>query len=216
MNNNAVNGGAVPGGAYQPGRGARQVPVPPGLAGMWVDAGMTKLLGLSRTTIVDLAAAGDITVDGVSAGKSDRLKGNAFLSVLLSSVEKPLAPKGRLIKGMDVLYHNFDLVAVHKPVSMTTHPSIGWEGPTVIDGLATAGFHISTSSPSERKGVVHRLDVGASGMMVVTCLEWGYSVLKRVLKNREVSKTYHTLVQGHSDPLSGTIDAPIGRHLSTG
>lgn len=216
MNDNALNSGAALGGAHQPDRETRQMPVPPGLAGMRVDAGVAKLLGLSRTAVADLAAAGDITVDGVSVGKSDRLEENAFLSVLLPPVEKPLVPKEELVEGMDVLYHDSDLVAVHKPVGVAAHPSVGWEGPTVIGGLVAAGFRISTSGPPERKGIVHRLDVGTSGVMVVACSERGYSVLKRAFKNREVSKTYHALVQGHPDPLSGTIDAPIGRHPSAG
>ena len=155
MNDNAVNTGAALGGAHQPDRETRQMPVPPGLAGMRVDAGVAKLLGLSRTAVADLAAAGDITVDGVSVGKSDRLEENAFLSVLLPPVEKPLVPKEELVEGMDVLYHDSDLVAVHKPVGVAAHPSVGWEGPTVIGGLAAAGFRISTSGPPERKGIVH-------------------------------------------------------------
>nr|WP_120492247.1 RluA family pseudouridine synthase [Corynebacterium lactis] len=192
------------------------MPVPPGLAGMRVDAGVAKLLGLSRTAVADLATAGDITVDGRAVGKSERLQEDAWLSVLLPPVETSLVPKEELIEGMDVLYHDSDLVAVHKPVGVAAHPSVGWEGPTVIGGLAAAGFRISTSGPPERQGIVQRLDVGTSGVMVVACSERGYSSLKRAFKNRDVSKTYHALVQGHPDPSTGTIDAPIGRHPSAG
>ena len=197
-------------------RETRQMPVPPGLAGMRVDAGLAKLLGLSRTAAAELAAAGDVTVDGVTVGKSDRLAEDAWLSVLLPEVQAPLMPKEELVEGMDVLYHDSDLVAVHKPVGVAAHPSVGWTGPTVIGGLAAAGFRISTSGPPERQGIVQRLDVGTSGVMVVACSERGYSVLKRAFKNREVTKTYHALVQGHPDPSSGTIDAAIGRHPSAG
>ena len=196
-------------------RETRQMPVPPGLAGMRVDAGLAKLLGLSRTAAAELAEAGDVQVDGAAVGKSDRLHEDAWLSVLLPEVQAPLMPKEELVEGMDVLYHDSDLVAVHKPVGVAAHPSVGWTGPTVIGGLAAAGFRISTSGPPERQGIVQRLDVGTSGVMVVACSERGYSVLKRAFKNREVSKTYHALVQGHPDPLSGTIDAPIGRHNSS-
>ena len=192
------------------------MPVPPGLAGMRVDAGLAKLLGLSRTAAAELAAAGDVTVDGVTVGKSDRLAEDAWLSVLLPEVQAPLMPKEELVEGMDVLYHDSDLVAVHKPVGVAAHPSVGWTGPTVIGGLAAAGFRISTSGPPERQGIVQRLDVGTSGVMVVACSERGYSVLKRAFKNREVTKKYHALVQGHPDPSSGTVDAPIGRHPSAG
>ncbi|MFC3849683.1 RluA family pseudouridine synthase [Corynebacterium hansenii] len=197
-------------------RETRQMPVPPGLAGMRVDAGLAKLLGLSRTAAAELAEAGDVQVDGVTVGKSDRLHEDAWLSVLLPEVQAPLMPKEELVEGMDVLYHDSDLVAVHKPVGVAAHPSVGWTGPTVIGGLAAAGFRISTSGPPERQGIVQRLDVGTSGVMVVACSERGYSVLKRAFKNREVTKTYHALVQGHPDPSSGTIDAAIGRHPSAG
>lgn len=197
-------------------RETRQMPVPPGLAGMRVDAGLAKLLGLSRTAAAELAAAGDVQIDGAAVGKSDRLQEDAWLSVLLPEVKAPLMPKEELVEGMDVLYHDSDLVAVHKPVGVAAHPSVGWTGPTVIGGLAAAGFRISTSGPPERKGIVQRLDVGTSGVMVVACSERGYSVLKRAFKNREVTKTYHALVQGHPDPSSGTIDAAIGRHPSAG
>ena len=197
-------------------RESRQMPVPPGLAGMRVDAGLAKLLGLSRTAAAELAEAGDVQVDGADVGKSDRLREDAWLSVLLPEVQAPLMPKEELVEGMDVLYHDNDLVAVHKPVGVAAHPSVGWTGPTVIGGLAAAGFRISTSGPPERQGIVQRLDVGTSGVMVVACSERGYSVLKRAFKNREVSKTSHELVQGHPDPSSGTIDAAIGRHPSAG
>src|SRR5699024_3836370 len=88
----------------------------------------------------------------------------------------------------------------------------GWSGPTVIGGLAAAGHTIATSGAAERQGIVSRLDVGTSGVMVVATGEHAYSVLKRAFKERTVSKTYHALVQGLPDPVVGTIDAPIGRN----
>ena len=197
-------------------RQMRSFPIPEGLEGMRADAALAKLLGLSRSATAQLCAEGSVTIDSQELGKSERLISGNVVSVLLPEPEKPLLPREELVEGMDVLYHDSDLVAVHKPVGVAAHPSVGWEGPTVIGGLAAAGFRISTSGPTERKGIVHRLDVGTSGVMVVACSERGYSVLKRAFKNREVSKTYHALVQGHPDPLSGTIDAPIGRHPSAG
>jgi 23S rRNA pseudouridine1911/1915/1917 synthase len=103
-------------------------------------------------------------------------------------------------------------VVIDKPVGVAAHPSPGWLGPTVVGGLAAAGYRISTSGAAERRGVVHRLDVGTSGLMVVAKSERAYSLLKQAFRDRTVDKRYHTLVQGHPDPTSGTIDAPIGRH----
>ena len=99
-----------------------------------------------------------------------------------------------------------------KPAGVAAHPSVGWSGPTVIGGLAAAGYRVTTSGPSERKGIVHRLDAGTSGTMVVATSEHAYTVLKQAFRDRTVEKTYHAIVQGYPDPLSGTIDAPIGRH----
>ena len=110
------------------------------------------------------------------------------------------------------MHDDDDLVVVDKPVGVAAHPSPGWTGPTVSGHLAGAGFRISTSGAAERQGVVHRLDVGTSGLMVVAKSERAYSALKRAFKERTVDKTYHALVQGHPDPLRGTVDAPIDRH----
>ena len=71
---------------------------------------------------------------------------------------------------------------------------------------------MSTSGAEERQGVVHRLDVGTTGLMVVAKSERAYTVLKDAFRERTVDKRYHTLVQGHPDPLTGTVDAPIDRH----
>ena len=78
----------------------------------------------------------------------------------------------------------------------------------MLGHLAAAGFRISTSGVPERQGIVQRLDVGTSGLMVVAKSELAYTVLKRAFRSRTVDKTYHALVQGHPDPFVGTIDAP--------
>lgn len=198
-------------------REQRMMPVPDGLAGMRVDAGLSKLLGLSRTVVADLAAAGDITSEGKALGKSDRLVAGQWLDVTLPAPERDLAAEPpQLVEGMDILYSDDDVIAVNKPVGVAAHPTLGWEGPTVTAGLAAAGFRISTSGPPERKGIVQRLDVGTSGVMIVAASERAYTHLKRAFRNREVEKIYHALVQGHPDPTSGTIDAPIARHPSAG
>ncbi|APT85077.1 RluA family pseudouridine synthase [Corynebacterium aquilae] len=197
-------------------RDVRQLPVPDGLAGMRVDAGIAKLLGISRTAAAELATAGDILLDGVAVGKSDRLTADAFLIVTLPEAPKPLMPTAEPVEGMNILYSDDDLIAVDKPVGVAAHPTVGWDGPTVVGGLAAAGYRISTSGPPERQGIVQRLDVGTSGVMVVAASERAYTHLKRAFRYRTVTKTYHALVQGHPDPLTGTIEAPIGRHPSAG
>ncbi|MGH3858279.1 RluA family pseudouridine synthase [Actinokineospora sp.] len=191
---------------------SRTLPVPDGLDGMRVDAGLSKLLGLSRTVVAALAESGDVLVDGRPAGKSDRLLAGTWLEVTLPEPERPIEVQAIAVEGLIVLHQDDDVVVVDKPVGVAAHPSPGWSGPTVIGGLAGAGIRISTSGAAERQGVVHRLDVGTTGVMVVAKSERAYTVLKRAFKERTVEKRYHALVQGHPDPSVGTIDAPIDRH----
>src|ERR1700739_4715906 len=190
----------------------RSMPVPEGRAGMRVDAGLARLLGLSRTAAAELAEDGAVDIDGTRAGKSDRLTPGAWLEVRLPEPPEPLENRVEEVVGMTVLYADDDIVAVDKPAGVAPHASVGWTGPTVLGGLAAAGFRITTSGIHERQGIVHRLDVGTSGVMVVALSERAYTVLKRAFKHRTVDKRYHALVQGHPDPSSGTIEAPIGRH----
>ncbi len=190
----------------------RSMPVPEGLAGMRVDAGLARLLGLSRTAAAALAEDGGVDLDGTRAGKSDKLTAGAWLEVRLPEAPAPVENTPVEIEGMAILYSDDDIVAVDKPPGVAAHATVGWHGPSVLGGLAAAGFRISTSGIHERQGIVHRLDVGTSGVMVVALSERAYTVLKRAFKQRTVEKRYHALVQGHPDPSSGTIDAPIGRH----
>ncbi|GAA0671954.1 RluA family pseudouridine synthase [Streptomyces malaysiensis subsp. malaysiensis] len=190
----------------------RTLPVPDGLEGERVDAAIARMFGFSRTKAAELAAAGKVQLDGSVAGKSDRVSGGAWLEVEMPQAAPPVRIVAEPVEGMEIVYDDEDIVVVAKPVGVAAHPSPGWTGPTVIGGLAAAGFRVSTSGAAERQGIVHRLDVGTSGLMVVAKSELAYSVLKQQFRERTVDKRYHALVQGHPDPLSGTIDAPIGRH----
>ena len=191
----------------------RGLPVPEGLAGERVDAGLARLFGLSRTKAADIAAGGGVRMDGAEVGKSDRLTAGAWLEVELPDARPTeVTVVAEPVPGMRIVHDDEHLVVIDKPVGVAAHPSPGWTGPTVIGGLAAGGFRISTSGAAERQGVVHRLDVGTSGLMVVAKSERAYTLLKRAFKSREVEKIYHALVQGHPDPSRGTVDAPIGRH----
>lgn len=191
----------------------RNLPVPDALAGERVDAALSRMLGLSRTRAAELAEGGFVRVDGVEVGKSARLPGDGWLEVEMPA-PAPVRPLTREddVSGLRVVHDDDDLVVVDKPVGVAAHPSPGWTGPTVVGVLAARGYRIATSGSAERQGVVHRLDVGTSGLMVVAKSEHAYTVLKRAFKERTVDKVYHALAQGHPEPTTGTIDAPIGRH----
>ncbi|MBO1753252.1 RluA family pseudouridine synthase [Actinotalea sp. BY-33] len=194
---------------------ARSLPVPDGLAGERVDAGLSRLLGISRTRAADLAAAGAVLLDGATVGKSDRLPAGSWLEVDVEALD-PVAPAAppEPVPGLRIVLEDEDVLVVDKPVGVAAHPSPGWTGPTVVGALVAAGHRVATSGAAERQGIVHRLDVGTSGLMVVAKSELAYSVLKRAFKERTVEKVYHAVVQGHPEPTTGTIDAPIGRHPS--
>jgi 23S rRNA pseudouridine1911/1915/1917 synthase len=191
----------------------RTMPVPDALAGERVDAALSRMLGLSRTRAAELAEGGFVHVDGVAVGKSARLLPDSWLEVEMPAPEpvRPISSEDD-VPALRVAYEDDDVVVVDKPVGVAAHPSPGWTGPTVVGVLASRGYRISTSGAAERQGVVHRLDVGTSGLMVVAKSEHAYTELKRAFKERTVDKIYHALAQGHPDPTTGTIDAPIGRH----
>jgi 23S rRNA pseudouridine1911/1915/1917 synthase len=190
----------------------RSLPVPEGLDGLRLDAALSRLFGISRSTAAEIIEGGGASLDGRVRGKSDRVLAGAVLEVALPEPDTSPLPPPEVVEGLTVVFEDDDIIVVDKPVGVAAHPSPGWEGPTVIGGLAAAGHRVSTSGAEERQGVVHRLDVGTTGLMVVAKSERAYTVLKDAFRERTVDKRYHTLVQGHPDPLTGTVDAPIDRH----
>jgi 23S rRNA pseudouridine1911/1915/1917 synthase len=190
----------------------REVDVPEGLDGERLDAAMARMFGLSRSRAAELIGDGLVLLDGRTAAKSDRVLAGDPLQVTLPAPREAEPP--RPVEGLAILYEDDDIVVVDKPRGVAAHPSPGWSGPTVIGGLTAAGHTVATSGAAERQGIVHRLDANTTGVMVVAKSERAYSELKRAFRERTVDKLYHALVQGHPDPLRGTVDAPIGRHPS--
>jgi 23S rRNA pseudouridine1911/1915/1917 synthase len=190
------------------------MPIPDGLDGLRLDVAISRLFGFSRTTAAGLVDAGRVTLDGATPARSAKVHGGSWLELTLPEVAVPANVAPEPVDGLVVLYDDDDLVVVDKPVGVAAHPSPGWTGPSVVQGLAAMGYQVSTSGAAERQGVVHRLDVGTTGVMVVAKSERAYTLLKRAFKERTVDKRYSALVQGHPDPSRGTIDAPIDRHPS--
>ncbi|MGH3502747.1 MAG: RluA family pseudouridine synthase [Nocardioidaceae bacterium] len=193
------------------GPGRKVVHVPGGLAGERVDSAIARMFGLSRTRAAALVSSGDVEVDGASPAKSDRVSEGVLLEVTLPGPDPAASVVPEHVEGLRIVHDDSAIVVVDKPVGVAAHPSVGWTGPTVLGHLAGAGFRISTSGVPERQGIVSRLDVGTSGLMVVAKSELAYSRLKNAFRQRAVDKTYHAMVQGHPDPLRGTVDAPIYR-----
>lgn len=185
--------------------------VPEGLDGDRADVAASRMTGLSRSRVAELIEVGHVWLNSQSVMKSTVVHTGDLLEVQ-NPTEKTVQVVPREVAGIRIVHDDPDIVVVDKPAGVAAHPSLGWDGPSVTEHLAAAGFRISTSGAPERRGVVQRLDVGTSGLMVVAKSEPAYTALKRAFKAREVHKVYHTLVQGLPDPLVGTIDAPIGRH----
>src|SRR5215468_4463226 len=173
------------------------------------------MFGLSRTRAAELIGTGAVLVGGRSADKSDRVPAGEWLDVTLPPTAPAIgAPRPEPVPGLVVCYEDSDIVVVDKPAGVAAHPTPGWTGPTVLQGLLADGHQIATSGAAERQGIVHRLDANTTGLMVLAKSERAYSVLKQAFRDRGVDKRYHALVQGHPDPLRGSIDAPIARHPS--
>ena len=195
--------------------GVREVPVPDGLDGERLDAALARMFGLSRSKAAELITDGMVLVDGRAAAKSDRVLAGGWLSVTLPAPRaEAVGPPAQAVEGLVVLYEDDDIIVVDKPRGVAAHPSPGWTGPVVNGGLLAAGHTVAASGAAERQGIVHRLDANTTGVMVVAKSERAYSALKQAFRERTVTKVYHALVQGHPDPLRGTVDAPIGRHPS--
>ena len=187
--------------------------VPDALAGERIDAAAARVSGYSRSRIESIVEAGGVQLDGVVVAKgSQRVSGGELLELADDAAPAGVRVSPHLADGVRIVFEDSDLVVIDKPVGVAAHPTVGWDGPSVVEHLAAAGVRISTSGAAERQGIVQRLDVGTSGLMVVAKSEIAYSVLKQAFRDRTVVKTYHALVQGHPDPFEGTIEAPIARH----
>jgi 23S rRNA pseudouridine1911/1915/1917 synthase len=182
------------------------------LAGERADTAISRLLGVSRSSAADICEQGDASVGSKTLNKSDRLSLGDKLSIKPQVEPEPLRVIETPVAELLVVYQDQDLVIVDKPAGVVSHPTVGFQGPTVAGALLARGISLSTSGAQERQGIVQRLDVGTSGLMMLAKSELAYSRLKQSFRDKEVHKIYHAMIQGHPDPSEGTFDAPIGRH----
>jgi 23S rRNA pseudouridine1911/1915/1917 synthase len=193
-------------------RESRNVEIPEGLDNERIDSALARILGLSRSVIVKLLESDEVSLGHRVLGKSDKVQSGQIITVLMPEPPSGIAIPPTPLDDLKIVYQDTELVIVNKPVGCAAHPSPGWTGPTVVGALVAAGIPISSSGPAERQGIVQRLDVGTSGLMMVAKTEAAYLKLKDMFRNREIKKIYHALAQGHLEPAIGTIDAPIDRH----
>jgi len=182
------------------------------LSGERVDTALARLLGISRSVAAELCERGDAQVSNKVLSKSDRVNLADILIVKPPVAAEPLRVIETPVDELLVIYQDEDIVVVDKPAGVVAHPTVGFHGPTVAGALLARGIQLSTSGAQERQGIVQRLDVGTSGLMMLAKSELAYSRLKQAFRDRAVHKIYHAIIQGQPDPSEGTLDAPIGRH----
>ncbi len=205
----AVLGGTAATASGAPDAEGRQIfPVPQGLIGLRLDVAASKMLGLSRTKAGAEVDDGTIRLLTRAAQRSTRLEPGDILCLSRPADEDRPAPR---VDEMDVVYEDEDVVVVNKPVGVAAHPSAGWTGPTVLDGLRQRGIRISRLGAPGREGIVSRLDVGTSGVMLVCKSDLAYVEMRRQFARHEVRKIYEAVCQGRLAQDKATIEAPIAR-----
>jgi 23S rRNA pseudouridine1911/1915/1917 synthase len=142
------------------------LPVPDSLVGERLDNGLAKMLGISRTKAQELVLAGAVMQNAVLVGKSDRLIADAVLEVELREGPAPVEVTAEDVAELSIVFQDEHLIVIDKPAGVVSHPSQGFEGPSVPGVLLSRGIQLATSGASERQGIVQRLDVGTSGLMV--------------------------------------------------
>jgi 23S rRNA pseudouridine1911/1915/1917 synthase len=182
------------------------------LGGERVDTAIARLLGISRSSAAQVCESGGARVGKKLLGKSDRVNQGDLLVIDPPKAPEELRVVATPVEELSIVYQDDDLVIVDKPAGVVAHPTVGFEGPTVAGALLARGITLSTSGAQERQGIVQRLDVGTSGLMMLAKSELAYSRLKQAFRDRSVHKVYHAIIQGHPDPSEGTFDAPIARH----
>lgn len=175
-----------------------------------LDAVVAALSGAPRADVQRAIASGLITVDGQRRSKSFRLRGGEQLTVDLPG-EQPLVGDG---EPVPVRYRDADLLVVAKPAGVVTHPTAGRRSGTLVNRLLAMGIPLAQAGGELRPGIVHRLDVGTSGLMIVALSDEAFVALRSQLKRHDIDRRYLALVRGAPAHDAFTVDAPLGRRAS--
>ncbi|MDA0297426.1 MAG: RluA family pseudouridine synthase [Actinobacteria bacterium] len=186
--------------------------IPAALNDQRLDRIVALVADVSRASAASLIQAGGVVVDGVCAvtGKTKIAEGQSI------SIDTALLPKKELPTAdttviLDVVFEDADVVVINKNAGLVVHPGAGNPTGTMVNGALARFPEMASAGDPLRPGVVHRLDAGTTGLMVMAKTQAAYEALVDALSKREVKRTYLALVWGHLTVLSGTIDAPIGR-----
>ncbi len=176
-----------------------------------VDAYLAVELAVSRSMAQQWLADSLVKVNGKVIGKSYKLCGGEEISV---EIPAPVAYEVKAEEiPLDIVYEDADLLVVNKPKGMVVHPAAGhYEGTLVNALLDHCGDSLSGINGVLRPGIVHRIDMDTSGLLIVAKNDKAHQGLSEQIKVHSFTRIYETVIVGHLKQASGTIEAPIGRH----
>jgi 23S rRNA pseudouridine1911/1915/1917 synthase len=172
-----------------------------------LDTVVAEATGLPRADVQRAIAAGGVLVDGVAKPKSHRLRGGERIRLEVAGAEGPGPEPG----GVPVRYEDDHLMVVAKPAGMVTHPTSARRGGTLVNRLLGMGVPLSSVGGPDRPGIVHRLDAGTSGLIVVARDDLTHQALSELLAARRIERVYLALVRGSVSHDSFTVEAPMAR-----
>ena len=182
------------------------------LAGDRLDRALTQLLGISRSRVTNWITRGRVQLDErvvVQASRKVRLGARLEVTPPLP-VAMEVEPESMTL---DVLHEDHDLIVINKPAGLVVHPGPGHPGGTLVNGLLHHCGDLAGIGGVLRPGIVHRLDRGTSGVMVVAKNDETHHGLAIQFHDHSIERIYSAFVRGQPGPDSGTIDKPVGRHV---
>jgi 23S rRNA pseudouridine1911/1915/1917 synthase len=186
--------------------------VPTALAGERLDRLVAMVVGCSRAQAAVLVDEGAVTVGGtVCTSRSVKLAEGDEVVIEAGSAVADVALAGDPSVPVSVVYEDDDVIVVDKPADLVVHPGAGNDSGTLVQGLLARYPEIAGVGQPDRPGIVHRLDRGTSGLLVVARSQAAYEALVAALSTHAVEREYKALVWGHPEATSGLVDAPIGR-----
>lgn len=186
--------------------------IPEALAGERVDRVVSLIADISRREAVELIATGGVLVSGRAPDKPS-VRVTAGAAITIEVPEPPSAMEADATVAFEVVHHDDHVVVVNKPAGLVVHPGSGVTDATLANGLLARFPEMEGVGEANRPGIVHRLDRGTSGLLMVARTDEAYSSLVAQLAERTVARRYRSLAGGLFDSESGLIDAPLGRSL---
>ena len=193
-----------------------EIEVSASLSGLRLDRAISLLSGRSRAQALELLESGAVAVDGkvVAKGSAHLVEGSNLRIQVPPPETGEVEPDESVV--VDVALEDDDFLVINKHAGQVVHPGAGQREHTLVAGLLArypelTELVVTGECPPERPGIVHRLDKGTSGLLVVARSREGFQSLSEQLADRTMGRTYYGLVEGHVAENRGVVDAPIGR-----